>query len=110
MRLAKYLAHAGVASRRAAEQMVFAGRVAIGGEEVRDPARDVSDADAITVDGRAVRTRPSGERVVYAVNKPRGVVSTAYDPQGRPSVVTLVAGLKRLYPVFRLEAESTGLI
>ena len=58
MRLAKFLAHAGVASRRAAEQLVFAGRVTVGGEVVRDPARDVAEADAIAVDG-AARSRSS---------------------------------------------------
>jgi 23S rRNA pseudouridine2605 synthase len=110
MRLAKYLAHAGVASRRSAEQLVFSGRVRVGAEEVRDPARDVSEADAITVDGRVVRERRPAQRVVYAVNKPKGVVSTAKDPQGRPTVVTLVPRPERLYPIGRLDAGSTGLI
>src|SRR5919112_1984007 len=77
MRLAKFLAHAGVASRRAAEQLVFAGRVTVGGEVVRDPAR---------------------------------YVSTVRDPQGRPTVVSLVPSRERLYPVGRLDADSTGLI
>src|ERR671921_811487 len=77
MRLAKFLAHAGVASRRAAEQLVFAGRVTVGGEVVRDPA---------------------------------GYVSTVRDPQGRPTVVSLVPSRERLYPVGRLDADSTGLI
>ena len=108
MRLAKYLAHAGVASRRAAEQLVFGGRVSVGGEVVRDPARDVSDADAVRVDGRAVA--PRSDQVVYAVNKPAGVVSTARDTHGRPTVVGLVDAGRRLYPVGRLDAESTGLI
>src|SRR5215204_2722956 len=77
MRLAKFLAHAGVASRRAAEQLVFAGRVTVGGEVVRDPAR---------------------------------YVSTAKDPQGRPTVVSLVPSRERLYPVGRLDADTTGLL
>jgi 23S rRNA pseudouridine2605 synthase len=109
MRLAKYLAHAGVASRRASEQLVFAGRVTVGGEVVRDPARDVDGSVPVAVDGRPVRTR-GGERAVYAVNKPRGVVSTASDPQGRATVVSLVPSGRRLYPVGRLDADSTGLI
>ncbi|HEV2812491.1 MAG TPA: pseudouridine synthase [Solirubrobacteraceae bacterium] len=109
MRLAKYLAHAGVASRRAAEEIVRAGRVTVGGEVVTDPARDVGDADAVTVDGR--RVAGAEERVVWLVNKPPGVVSTARDTHGRPTVVDLVdAGGARLYPVGRLDADSTGLI
>jgi 23S rRNA pseudouridine2605 synthase len=109
MRLAKYLAHAGVASRRASEQLVFAGRVTIGGEVVRDPARDVDGGSHVAVDGRPVRGS-TGERAVYAVNKPRGVVSTARDPQGRVTIVSLVPSSRRLYPVGRLDADSTGLI
>ena len=88
MRLAKYLAHAGVASRRAAEQLVFAGRVTVGGEIVRDPARDVGERDAVAVDGKPAL--PERRHVVYALHKPAGYVSTAKDPQGRPTVV--VAG------------------
>jgi 23S rRNA pseudouridine2605 synthase len=109
MRLAKYLAHAGVASRRAAEEIVRAGRVTVDGEVVVDPARDVDDHRAVTVDGR--RVTGAEERVVWAVNKPAGVVSTARDAHGRRTVVDLVdAGGARLYPVGRLDADSTGLI
>ena len=109
MRLAKYLAHAGVASRRAAEEIVRAGRVTVDGEVVVDPARDVDDTRAVTVDGR--RVAGAEERVVWAVNKPEGVVSTARDTHGRRTVVELVeAGGARLYPVGRLDADSTGLI
>jgi len=108
MRLAKYLASAGVASRRASEEIVRAGRVTVGGVSVTDPARDVGSGDAVALDGRPVsRVR---ERVVYALNKPAGVVSTARDPQGRPTVVTIVPQTERLYPVGRLDIDTTGLI
>jgi 23S rRNA pseudouridine2605 synthase len=108
-RLAKHLAHAGVASRRAAEALIAEGRVSVDGETVTDPARGVIGDEAIAVDGRAVQAMP--ERVVIAVHKPAGVVSTARDPQGRPTVVELVpARGARLYPVGRLDADSTGLI
>jgi 23S rRNA pseudouridine2605 synthase len=109
MRLAKYLAHAGVASRRAAETVIADGRVHVDGEIVRDPARDVGEQSRVTVDGRALEG--SEARVVYALHKPLGVVSTARDPGGRPTVVELVPaeGL-RLYPVGRLDADSSGLI
>src|SRR5215211_3519736 len=108
MRLAKFLAHAGVASRRAAEQLVFGGRVTVGGEVVRDPARAVGEGDAVAVDGRPAALER--RHVVYALNKPAGYVSTAKDPQGRPTVVSLVGGRERLYPVGRLDADTTGLL
>ncbi|MFP5369194.1 MAG: pseudouridine synthase, partial [Actinomycetes bacterium] len=109
MRLAKFLAHAGVASRRAAEQLVFDGRVSVRGETCTDPARDVDESADVRVDGRPVSAseRP---RLVYAVHKPAGVVSTAKDPQGRPTIVAMVPSSERLYPVGRLDAETTGLI
>jgi 23S rRNA pseudouridine2605 synthase len=108
MRLAKFLATAGVASRRASEQLIRDGRVTVDGLEVADPARDVGDEHAVAVDGALVA--PAGERVVYAVNKPAGVVSTAHDPQRRPTVVSLVPSALRLYPVGRLDIDTTGLI
>jgi len=107
VRLAKYLAHAGVASRRAAERLIADGRVTVDGAVVRDPARDVDAARAVRFDGRPVRAEA---HAVYALNKPAGVVSTAHDPQGRPTVVDLVASEQRLYPVGRLDADTTGLI
>jgi 23S rRNA pseudouridine2605 synthase len=107
VRLAKYLAHAGVASRRAAEQLVAAGRVSVGGEPVTDPARDVDESSGVAVDGRPVVPEP---HEVHALNKPAGVVSTARDTHGRPTVVELVRSRRRLYPVGRLDVDSTGLI
>ncbi len=108
MRLAKYLATAGVASRRAAEDMIRAGRVTVGGERELDPARAVEPGDVVELDRRVIAAAP--ERVVYAVNKPAGVISTARDPQGRPTVVSLVPSELRLYPVGRLDLDTTGLI
>lgn len=109
MRLAKYLAANGVASRRAAETLIRSGRVSVGGLPVTDPATGVDPAsDDVALDGRAVKNEP--QRVVYAVNKPLGVVSTARDPQGRPTVVSLVPTPLRLYPVGRLDIDTSGLI
>ena len=107
MRLGKFLAHAGVASRRAAEEVVRDGRVTVDGEVVTDPARDVDESNTVEVDGRRVEAEP---REVHALNKPAGVVSTARDTHGRPTVVQLVRSRRRLYPVGRLDAETTGLI
>jgi 23S rRNA pseudouridine2605 synthase len=108
VRLAKYLAHAGVGSRRACEQIIRDGRVTVGGELVDDPARDVDGGEPVAVDGRTVK--PAETLVVYALHKPRGVVSTAHDPQRRPTVVSLVPSQARLYPVGRLDIDTTGLI
>ena len=107
MRLAKYIAHAGVASRRASEELIFAGRVTVDDEVVTDPARDVYDGNRITVDGDRVTKEATA---VYAVNKPLGVISTANDPEGRKTVVDLISNEKRLYPVGRLDANSSGLM
>jgi 23S rRNA pseudouridine2605 synthase len=108
MRLAKYLAHAGVASRRASEQLIAERRVTVGGQVVTDPARDVGDDDEVAFDGE--RVGGAEPHVVYALHKPAGVVSTAHDPHGRRTVVDLVPAERRLYPVGRLDADSTGLI
>jgi 23S rRNA pseudouridine2605 synthase len=110
VRLVKFLAHAGVASRRRAEEVIAAGRVTVGGEVVRDPARAVEPGDDVRVDGRPAQVDETP--LVYALHKPAGVVSTAHDPQGRRTVVDLVRapGGARLYPVGRLDADTTGLI
>jgi len=107
MRLAKYLAHSGVASRRGAEELIAAGRVTVRGTRVSDPALDVDERSAVAVDGRAVVPEP---REVHLLHKPAGVVSTASDTHGRPTVIELVPSVRRLYPVGRLDAGSTGLI
>lgn len=107
MRLAKFLAHGGVASRRKSEEIIAKGMVTVGGRVVKDPARDVDADDDVRVNGEAVGTEA---REVWAVNKPAGVVSTAREPGSRPAVVELVDSQARLYPVGRLDAESTGLL
>jgi 23S rRNA pseudouridine2605 synthase len=107
VRLARYLAHAGVASRRASETLIADGRVRVGGVVVTDPARDVGEGSGVEVDGRPVAPEP---HEVWLVNKPEGVVSTASDTHGRPIVTELVASERRLYPVGRLDADTTGLI
>jgi 23S rRNA pseudouridine2605 synthase len=107
VRLVKYLAHSGVASRRAAEELIAAGRVRVGGAVVTDPARDVGEGTKVEVDGRVVALEPPE---VWAVNKPAGVVSTAREPGRRSAVTELVDSPGRLYPVGRLDVDSTGLI
>jgi 23S rRNA pseudouridine2605 synthase len=107
VRLAKFLAHGGIASRRKAEEIIAKGVVTVDGEVVRDPARGVDEANDVRVNGQPV----AGEaREVWIVNKPAGVVSTAREPGSRPAVVELVQTSARLYPVGRLDADSTGLL
>jgi 23S rRNA pseudouridine2605 synthase len=107
VRLAKFLARAGVASRRAAEEVIAEGRVTVDGEPIADPARDVGEQADVRVDGRAVCAEPTE---TWALNKPSGVVSTAREPGRRRAVTDLVDSPARLYPVGRLDADSTGLI
>jgi len=107
MRLVKYLAHSGVASRRRSEELIAAGRVRVGGAVVTDPARDVDQSSGVEVDGRPMAPEP---REVWALNKPKGVVSTAREPGRRRAVTDLIDSPRRLYPVGRLDADSTGLI
>jgi 23S rRNA pseudouridine2605 synthase len=105
VRLNAYLARAGIASRRGAEELIRAGRVRVNGEPA-GLSRFVDDAnDVVEVDGRPVRPEP----LAYVLlNKPAGVVTTARDPQGRPTVVGLVGHERRVVPVGRLDADTTG--
>jgi 23S rRNA pseudouridine2605 synthase len=108
MRLSRYLAHSGISSRRGAEELIRAGRVTVAGKVVTDPAHDVDASSGVVFDGVAVRELE--DSVVIALHKPKGVVSTARDTHGRPTVVDLVGARRRLYPVGRLDADTTGLI
>jgi 23S rRNA pseudouridine2605 synthase len=107
VRLAKFLAHGGVASRRRAEELIAKGLVTVGGEVVTDPARNVEAGDDVRVNGAPVAAEA---REVWAVHKPVGVVSTAREPGDRTPVVDLVRTEARLYPVGRLDADSSGLL
>ena len=111
-RLHKVLAHAGVASRRAAEQMIRERRVRVNGALVLEMGTQVDPArDAIEVDGRRLASAESRvEHLYVALNKPLGVVSTVSDPERRPTVVEMVNASRRLYPVGRLDIDSEGLV
>jgi len=106
-RLQKVLAGAGVASRRKAEEIVAAGRVRVNGSIVTEMGVKVDPRrDRIEVDGRAIAAE---KPVTVLLNKPRGVVSTVRDPEGRPTVAELVRGVgARLYPVGRLDWATSG--
>jgi 23S rRNA pseudouridine2605 synthase len=105
-RLQKVLSHAGVASRRAVEEMIVAGRIRVNGQPARLGQRVEPSKDTVEVDGSRL---PLGvDRVYYLMNKPVGVVATASDPQGRPTVLDLVEVAVRVWPVGRLDIDTEG--
>lgn len=107
-RLQKTLARLGLGSRRVSENLIAAGRVTVNGE-VADLGRRIDpESDRVEVDGVPVGVRPG--LVHYLLNKPRGVVTTASDTHGRPTVVSLVPAEPRVFPVGRLDADTEGLL
>jgi len=109
-RLQKLLAHAGIASRRKAEQLIREGRVTVNGAVITELGSKADpERDHIKVDGKHIR---APEKPVYLImNKPKNFVSTVSDPEGRPTVMNLLRGVKaRVYPVGRLDYHSEGLL
>jgi 23S rRNA pseudouridine2605 synthase len=107
-RLQKVLARAGLGSRRTCEELIASGRVTVNGERAVLGRRVDPDHDEVAVDGTPIGVRDG--LVHYLLNKPRGVVTTADDPQGRPTVVALVPSEPRVFPVGRLDMDTEGLI
>ena len=107
-RLQKVLARVGFGSRRVCEDLIEDGRVTVDGEVAVLGRRVDPDNDEVAVDGVPVSVRPG--LVYYLLNKPRGVVATASDPQGRPTVLDLVPREPRVFPVGRLDADTEGLL
>ncbi len=106
MRLNAYLARAGVASRRGSDELIKAGRVTVNGAR-GELNTFVSNQDSVRVDGREV----GKQKLRYVLlHKPRGTITTARDPQGRPTVVDLVGGSIRVVPVGRLDRDTTGVL
>jgi len=107
-RLNKFLAHAGVGSRRHCEELIVRGRVSVNGRVVRELGTKVEADDAVCVDGQPLH----GEKLVYwLVNKPRGYLCTNFDPAGRPRAIDLVPHVsQRVYTVGRLDEDSEGLL
>lgn len=110
LRLQKYLADAGLMSRRAAEKEILRGAVLVNGRPAQLGQKVCPDTDEIIYNGRAVK--PGFKRYVYIMlNKPRGYVTTASDEKGRPTVLDLCEGVgTRVYPVGRLDMDSDGLL
>lgn len=108
-KLHTFLAHAGIASRRKSELLIAEGKVKVNGKVVKDVAERVFPAkDKVEVSGKLIAEQPAF--VYYLLHKPAGYVSTVSDPDGKPTVMSLVPKTTRMYPVGRLDLESEGLI
>ena len=110
MRLNKYIAQAGIASRRKADELIAAGKVKINGAVCTVLGTEVEEGDKVYVNGRLIS--PAGEKLVYyALNKPLGYITTTSDEKGRETVLSLLSDVtQRVFPVGRLDADTTGLL
>ena len=106
-RLQKYIANSGVASRRKAEELILDGKVKVDGKVVRELGTKVSGSETIEVNGNVLAKE---DKVYYLLNKPRGIISSSNDEVGRKTVVDLIEEEKRIYPVGRLDYDTTGII
>lgn len=107
-RLQKVIALSGYTSRRKAEELISAGKVKVNGKVIKEMGYKVDSNDLIEVEGNPLQTKE--DKVYYLLNKPRGVVATVKDEKGRKTVVDLIKTDKRIYPVGRLDYDTTGLI
>ncbi|MFA9413478.1 MULTISPECIES: pseudouridine synthase [unclassified Streptococcus] len=108
MRINKFIAHAGVASRRKAEELIKQGLVTVNGQIVTELATTIKSGDLVEVEGTPIYNE---EKVYYLLNKPRGVISSVSDDKGRKTVIDLLPTVKeRIYPVGRLDWDTTGLL
>ncbi len=108
MRINKYLATSGVASRRKAESMILSHRVKVNGKIVTELATDITENDIVLLDNKQINAHIDFE--YFMLNKPKGYVSTASDDRGRKTVVSLINSKSRIYPVGRLDFDSEGLL
>jgi 23S rRNA pseudouridine2605 synthase len=108
MRINQYIATAGVCSRRKADELIEEGRVKVNGEILRAMGYHVQDGDVVEVDGR--RIEPESKKVYYLLNKPAGYVTSTADKEGRPLVTELVPDEVRVFPVGRLDFNTSGLL
>ena len=106
-RLQKIIANSGVCSRRKAEELILAGKVKVDGEVVTELGVKASDKSTIEVDGKIISKE---EKQYYLLNKPRGVVTTTSDDKKRKTVIDLIDTDKRIYPVGRLDYDTTGVL
>lgn len=113
MLLVKYLAHAGLCSRRASEKLIKSGQIQINGKFLDQPGYDVKEGDKVTHNGKLVQIQPGAEKIYLILNKPAGLITTASDEQGRETVVSYLQkrGIEeRVFPIGRLDKDTTGLL
>lgn len=108
MRINQYIAAAGITSRRKADEMIEEGRVSVNGKVLANPGYHVQDGDIVEVDGN--RITPAQKKVYYLLNKPAGYVTSTADKEGRPLVTELVPDDTRVFPVGRLDYNTSGLL
>ncbi|MFC1565727.1 pseudouridine synthase [Candidatus Neomarinimicrobiota bacterium] len=108
MRLNKYLAQSGVASRRESDRLIQEGTVTVNGQVMINPAYQVQESDEVTFDSKVLT--PQESTVVYMLNKPKNVITTARDEYGRKTVMDLIPSNRRLFPIGRLDRDTTGII
>ncbi len=104
-RLQKVIANSGICSRRKAEELIKSGHVEVNGKVITELGTKVSDKDEIIVEGKSIQRE---EHVYFLLNKPRGTITSASDDKGRTTVVDLIDTDKRIYPVGRLDYDTTG--
>ena len=109
MRLNKYIAGTGAASRRGADELIFAGKVKVDGERVNTPYYDLAEGQKVTVSGKDIGN--TAKKAYYILNKPKGYITTTSDEKGRPTVMELARDAPvRVFPVGRLDEGTTGLL
>jgi len=108
MRLNKFLSSAGIAARRKCDEYIFEGKVKVNGETICEPGYQVSEKDEILIGNKPVS--PKNEHIYIVMNKPRGYVTTLSDEKGRKKVTDLIDIAERIYPVGRLDMNSTGVL
>ena len=107
-RLQKVIANSGYTSRRKAEELILAGKVTVNGKVIQELGYKVNSGDAITVENKQIQK--SGKKVYYLLNKPRGVISSTKDEKNRKTVVDLIETDERIYPIGRLDYDTTGVL
>jgi len=108
MRLSKYLATAGIASRRKCDEIIRSGQVMINGADVYDYSTQVTEDDIVQCKGKLIEI--TQEKVVYMLNKPKGYISTVTDTHKRKTVMDLIPSKERLFPIGRLDRDTTGIL
>lgn len=106
-RLQKFIANSGYTSRRKAEELIIAGKVRVNGKTVYELGTKVSSSDMVEVEGKMISEKETN-KVYYLLNKPRGIITSTSDEKGRKTVIDLIETDKRIYPVGRLDYDTTG--